>query len=401
MLWLPYLLPVGQEWEHSMELATRMSLLGVGLDGYSQGALLMACAKGLRWTLPLRLLSSRKLLGGSGGLVCCSAVLSACDRSLKRHGSKCSFKLLAAGSKGLRADGQALGAVLSVLGAKGLWRKAMVVRSSCAVTAISESEESAKAVLQACAAAAQSGKAMEVLNSLRRPMCLVQQCIQQHHMTRPSPAHFDLVVEACGKAEDWESAVALLSSMWKVSGLIAAVQASTAAAACEVLHELRDYFGASMNEEKEDAGSEVLAAGELLEDRDYLDARSAGCWLRTSYRLVARQLRQLLQPRRGLSLAPSHRLRNSEQQHSLGRSGSERILLELGLSSSPLWAGAALHIIRRALDGTAESLKATSQAAWLASSGQAVVCMASRDLRCSKESFQLKTQESFPDTLEI
>ncbi|CAE6961723.1 PTAC2 [Symbiodinium sp. CCMP2456] len=350
----------GQEWEQSMELAARMSLLGVGLDGYSQGALLMACAKGLRWTLALRLLSSRELLGGSGGLVCCSAVLSACDRSLQWASAL--GLLLAAGSEGLRADGQALMPMLSVLGAKGLWRKAMALRTSCAVTMIRESEESTKAILQACAAAAQSAKANEVLNSL----------------TRPSPTHFDLVVEACGKAEDWEGAVALLSFMRKAqlqtsaSGLIAAAQASTAGAACEVLHELRDYFGAGMNVEKEDAGSEMVAAVELLQDRDHLDARSAGCWLRTSYRLVARQLRQLLQPRRGRTVAPSHRLRNSvlEQQHSLGRSGSERILLELGLSSSPLWAGAALHVIRRALDGTAESLKATSQAAWLASSGQ-------------------------------
>ncbi|CAE7511557.1 unnamed protein product [Symbiodinium natans] len=37
--------------------------LPTDLDGYSQGALLMACAKGLRWTLALRLLPWPKPAG--------------------------------------------------------------------------------------------------------------------------------------------------------------------------------------------------------------------------------------------------------------------------------------------------------------------------------------------------
>ncbi|CAK9037964.1 unnamed protein product [Durusdinium trenchii] len=326
----------GQEWERSLEVAPTVA------DLYTKDGLVMAVARGLRWTLAL-CLRSESQIGHT-------ALLGTFSKGEKWQ---LALDLLqSAGTCRSSADSQVCASALFAL--QGRWRRVLGLLPSRKVI----SPNLLEAALQACAAAMQRGQAARLFQQL----------------SSPSITAFNALLAACG--------VGLLGSLAR-SDLVAykargSLQMSFGEPPYrldqvlpeeQVLSRLQNYVQTGPAKEV----NAMVSAVDLLEERDGWDACTEGAWQR---RVRALQVAAVVKLQRGApagtcrSPGRALRLRNRilEQQHSLGKRGTELALEAGGSRACGQWALRARQRLRTELGSTAR-LKASGQMAYLAYHG--------------------------------
>ncbi|CAK9037959.1 unnamed protein product [Durusdinium trenchii] len=321
----------GQEWERSLEVAPTVA------DLYTKDGLVMAVARGLRWTLAL-CLRSESQIGHT-------ALLGTFSKGEKWQ---LALDLLqSAGTCRSSADSQVCASALFAL--QGRWRRVLGLLPSRKVI----SPNLLEAALQACAAAMQRGQAARLFQQL----------------SSPSITAFNALLAACGAA--WQEAIWLLTRLEATArpSCVSLLAAAKNPLARPVLSRLQNYVQTGPAKEV----NAMVSAVDLLEERDGWDACTEGAWQR---RVRALQVAAVVKLQRGApagtcrSPGRALRLRNRilEQQHSLGKRGTELALEAGGSRACGQWALRARQRLRTELGSTAR-LKASGQMAYLAYHG--------------------------------
>ncbi|CAK9037727.1 unnamed protein product [Durusdinium trenchii] len=315
----------GQEWERSLEVAPTVA------DLYTKDGLVMAAARGLRWTLAL-CLRSESQIGHT-------ALLGTFSKGEKWQ---LALDLLqSAGTCRSSADSQVCASALFAL--QGRWRRVLGLLPSRKVI----SPNLLEAALQACAAAMQRGQAARLFQQL----------------SSPSITAFNALLAACG--------VGLLGSLarsdlvaYKARGSLQMSFGEPPYRLDQVLSRLQNYVQTGPAKEV----NAMVSAVDLLEERDGWDACTEGAWQR---RVRALQVAAVVKLQRGApagtcrSPGRALRLRNRilEQQHSLGKRGTELALEAGGSRACGQWALRARQRLRTELGFRSDGLLGLSWSA--------------------------------------